>query len=200
MELTLQILGIAAQAAGIALLYLHWRSRRGPGGAVLAVGWAFILLGMVPWLLNVSVARGLALASLGPMIVGLLLLIPNGLTDLRRNSKDRPERSRAVRETAPSDPEIAVPGRLSRNATRWAGALIATPALAIAAMAAWQAFMPGTPVNRAGFSIFALIIVWTANLLWLLANERPWRVVLVTSAGAAALGASVFILTSGGTV
>jgi hypothetical protein len=199
MDVILQTLGIAGQAAGLALLYLCWRSWQGYGGLALAAGWALILFGMVPWLLNVSVERGLALASLGPMVVGLFLSIPNGLTDLSRNSKDRPARSRAVRETTPSDADIAAPGRLSRNVARWAGALIATPALAIAAMAAWQAFMPGTPVNRAGFSIFALIIIWTAALLWLLASERPWRVALMTGVGAAFLGGSVLILASGGT-
>lgn len=201
MELTLQTLGITGQGAGIALLYLHWRSRQGLGGAALAAGWALVLLGMVPWLLNVSVARGIALAAIAPMVAGLFLSAPNGLADLERNAKEHSSRSRPARgTTSATESEIALSGRLSRNVARWVGALIATPALSIAAMAAWQAFVPGTPANRAGLSIFVLIIVWMATLLWLLASERPWRVTLVSGTGAAVLGASVFILTSGETV
>ncbi|KCZ86118.1 hypothetical protein HAD_10545 [Hyphomonas adhaerens MHS-3] len=199
MEVILQTLGIAGQAAGIALLYLNWRTRQGRGGAILAAGWTLILLGMAPWLLNVSVERGLAIASLAPMVVGLLLSAPNGLTDLKRNLRERPARSRTMRETALSDAEIATPGRVSRNMARWAGAVVATPALSIAAMAAWQASMPGTPANRVGFSIFVLIVVWVAALLWLLASERPWRTALLTCGGAVVLGGGVFILASGGT-
>ena len=199
MEVILQTLGIAGQAVGVALLFLNWRIRHGSGGGFLAAGWTLILLGMVPWLLNVSVERGLAIASLAPMVAGLLLSVPNGLTDLKRNSRDRPVRLRTMRETGLSDAGIATRGRVSRNMARWVGAVVGTPALSIAAMAAWQASMPGTAASRVGFSIFVLIVVWVATLLWLLASERPWRAALLTCGGAVVLGGGIFILASGGT-
>tara|TARA_R110001606_G_scaffold380811_1_gene541579 strand:+ start:11503 stop:12105 length:603 start_codon:yes stop_codon:yes gene_type:complete len=198
MDIILQTLGVLAQAAGAALLYLHWRRQRGLGGITLAAGWALILIGVSPWLPGVSLERGLALAALAPMFVGLLLSAPGGLEDLRRAARDRPARRRTVRDVTAPAGESPSPGSLSRNAARWVGSLIIVPLCAIAAMAAWQAFSPGPDVNRASFSILALMIVWIAALLWLLASAKPWRVALITAFGTSALGGSVFLLSAGG--
>jgi hypothetical protein len=201
MDVILQTVGTVGQAAGIALLYLHWRRRRVSGGGVLAAGWAFILIGMLPWMLGVSVERGLALASLAPMVAGLFLSAPHGLADLRSAARDRPARRRtAAGDAAAPAAEPPSPGHLARNTARWVGSLIVVPAVAIASMAAWQGFAPGSDVNRASFSIFVLMIVWVAALLWLLASAKPWRVTLITALVATALGGGIFIMTSGGTI
>lgn len=194
MDITLQTLGVIGQTAGVALLYLHWRARNGLSGAILAAGWALIALGTLPWLLNVSVERAIAIALLAPMAVGLFLLAPGGVADLRRGTKDRSVRMGGTREATPPAPEKVLSGRLSRDVARWTGALVVVPALALSTMAAWQAFTPGSAANRVGFSIFALIVMWTAALLWLLASEHPWRVTALTLLGAVMLGGSVFIL------
>lgn len=200
MEYTLQTLGVVGQVAGIALIYLHWRKRQAPGATGLVAGWALLLLGALPWLFNVSVERGLAIAMLAPMVAGMLLCLPNGLADIKGSTKGQTAKNQAAREAVRSDTKSISPGRLSRNIARWVGSLIVAPAFAIAAMAAWQAFMPGSVVNRASFSIFALIIAWTLGLLWLLASTKPWRVVLMTCFGAVALGGGILILPSAGVV
>jgi hypothetical protein len=201
MDVILQTIGTVGQVAGMALLYLHWRRGRGLGGGVLATGWALILLGMAPWMPGVSVERGLALASLAPMVVGLFLSAPHGLADLGSAARERPARRRtAARDAAAPAAEPPSPGRLARNAARWVGSVIVVPAVAIASMAAWQGFAPGSDVNRASFSILALMIVWVAALLWLLASAKPCRVTLIIALVAAAMGGGIFITTSGGTV
>lgn len=193
MDMGLQMLGIAVQAAGLAILYLHWRARRGLGGLVLASGWALIGLGAVPWLLNVSIERGLAIAMLAPMMAGLFLLAPDALARVGDGA--------ARKKKAPPPPleaEDAAAGALSRNVARWLGSLVAAPAFGVAAMAAWQAFTPGADVNRIAFSIFALMIGWTAAVLWLLASARPWLATLFTSVAAFALGGGAYLFASGG--
>ncbi|WP_135213090.1 hypothetical protein [Vitreimonas flagellata] len=194
MDIALQILGMMVQVAGLAILYLHWRAKRGLGGAVLVAGWALIALGALPWLMHVSIERGLALAMLAPMAAGLFLLAPDALA--RVGNSATPKKARAAQESL--EAESTSPGRLSRNVARWIGALIAAPALALAAMAAWQAFVPGVNADRFAFSIFALMIVWTAATLWLLATMRPWRATLVTTFAAFVLGGGAYLFVLGG--
>ncbi len=194
MNIALQFLGIAVQVAGLAILYLHWRAKRGLGGALLVAGWALIALGALPWLMHVSIERGLALAMLAPMAGGLLFLTPDGLARIGNGAAPRKARG----AQAPPEAESTVPGRISRNIARWIGALLAAPALALAAMAAWQAFVPGVNADRFAFSIFALMIAWNAALLWLLATMRPWRATLVTALAAFVLGGGAYLFASGG--
>jgi hypothetical protein len=187
-----QALGILVQAAGLALVFAHWRTRGGLGGGALAGGWALVLAGAAPWLLTASPEKALALGSLAPMLAGLGLLAPDALPRVGA-VKDR--RGRPVRREPGEEGPAAVDGRLSRNVARWFAALIAAPALALAAAAAWQAFVPLGPNDNLVGSAFLIVAVWTAAILWLLASVRPWRPVLWTSgvalllAGLAALGA-----------
>lgn len=196
MDIALQILGIAVQATGLAILYLHWRAKRGLGGAALVAGWVLIALGAFPWLMHVSIERGLALAMLAPMAAGLLFLAPDGLARIGNGAT--PKKARAAQDATALESESASPGRMSRNIARWTGSLIAAPALALAAMAAWQSFVPGTHADRFAFSILALMIVWTAALLWLLATMRPWRATFATTLAAFVLGGSAHLFVSGG--
>ncbi len=195
MTMGLQMLGIAVQAAGLAILYLHWRAKRGLGGLTLVGGWALIGLGAIPWLLNVSIERGLAIAMLAPMMAGLFLLAPDALARVG----DGAARKKKM-QAPPLEAEDAIPGVLSRNIARWLGALVAAPAFGVAAMAAWQAFAPTADVNRIAFSIFALMIGWTAALLWLLASVRPWLAAFVTSVSAIAIGGGAYLFALGGPV
>ena len=147
MQDTLQIAGIAAQSAGLLVLFLHWRAKRGLGAVTLVLGWTLVALGAIPWLLSVSPERGLAIAMLAPMASGLLLLAPDGLSRLGNGAK--PKKERGVDPATALEPETATQGRLSRNVARWIGSVIAAPALALAAAAAWQAFVPGAIADRA---------------------------------------------------
>ncbi|HEX8899717.1 hypothetical protein [Vitreimonas sp.] len=198
MAIALQVLGITVQTAGLAILYLHWRARRGLGGPVLFAGWALIALGATPWLYSVSVERAFALAMLAPMVAGLLLLAPDGLARSRPNATTRKAKTRAVQDAAPLETDSHASGRVSRDVARWIGALVIAPAFALAAMAAWQAFAPGANADRVAFSILALMLAWTAALLWLLASLRPWRATSILGIVALALGGGAYLLVSGG--
>jgi len=181
----LQALGILVQAAGLGVLFLHWRAKGGLGGGALIGGWALVVLGAAPWLLGVSVERSLALGALAPMIFGLALLAPDALPRLA-NGKVR--RARPVREAA-NDTEIAAAGRASRNAARWFGALIAAPGLTFAVVAALLAYAPWKPIDTMVVSAFLFAGVLTAALLWLLASTRPWRDDLICCGAALLLAA-----------
>ena len=181
----LQALGILVQAAGLAVLFLHWRAKGGLGGPALAGAWALIVLGAAPWLLTVSPEKAVALGSLAPMLFGLALLAPDALPRVV-NGKVR--RQRPVREAA-DDSGIAAPGRASRNVARWFGALVAAPAVAAAATAAWLAYAPWNAVDSMVLAAFLLMAVVTAAWLWLLASLRPWRVTLICCGAALLLAA-----------
>ena len=196
MQDTLQIAGIAAQSAGLLVLFLHWRAKRGLGAVTLVLGWTLVALSAIPWLLSVSPERGLAIAMLAPMASGLLLLAPDGLSRLGNGAK--PKKERGVDPATALEPETATQGRLSRNVARWIGSVIAAPALALAAAAAWQAFVPGAIADRVAFSILVLMIVWTAALLWLLSTMRPWIAAALITIAAFGLGAGAHAFVTGG--
>lgn len=187
MDFVLQIVGTALQAVGVALVFLQWRGKR--SGALLAGGWGLILVGAIPWLLDVSIERGLAIAMLAPMLFGLALLAPDGLARLGANKRERKQRAR---QDDAVEAQNAAPGAVSRTVARWIGALVAAPALALAATAAWQVFAPGSMIDRVAFSVFTLMIVWIAALLWLLSSARPWAVTAAASVGALALGGGAY--------
>ncbi len=191
----MQVAGVAVQAAGVLVLYLHWRAKGGLGGVAVVAGWVMIAAGGAPWLLAVSAERGLAIAMLTPMTMGLALLAPDALARFENRGKRKPERTGETLE-----PDASAPGRTSRNMARWIGALIAAPAFALASAAAWQAWGPGNVVDRVAFSIFALMLAWTAALLWVLSAPRPWRAAAVTTLGALALGGGAYLFVSSGAV
>jgi hypothetical protein len=194
--LVFQTLGVAAQAAGLLLLFLHWRARRGLGGAALAVGWALVFAGAAPWFANAAPERALALAALAPMALGLVLLAPDAWPRIAAG----PWRRVRTEPAADPDAETPAPGRLSRSSARWIASIVAAPALAFAAAAAWQAFAPGPPVDQIVFSTLVTIAVWTAAALWLLSTEKPWRATMIALVLAAAIGAATSFKAIGGLV
>jgi hypothetical protein len=194
--LVLQTLGVAAQAAGLLLLFLHWRARRGLGGAALTAGWALVLAGAAPWFANASPERALALAALAPMALGLVLLAPDAWPRLAAGSSKRARAEPA----ADLDADAPMPGRFSRNSARWIASIVAAPALAFAAATAWQAFTPGPTVDQIVFSTLVTIAVWTAAALWLLSTNKPWRATMIALIFAAALGAATSFKAIGGLV
>jgi hypothetical protein len=189
-----QALGVLAQAAGLLLLFLHWRARRGLGGAALAAGWALILAGAAPWFVNAAPERALALAALAPMALGLLFLAPDALPRIA-NGAAKPARAEPV---ADLDAETPAPGRVSRNIARWVAGIVAAPALALAAAAAWQAFTPGATAGQIVVSTLVTIAAWTAAALWLLSTAKPWRATLIAVVLAAAIGGATYVKVAGG--
>lgn len=185
----LQTLGILVQAAGLAVLFLHWRAKGGLGGVALAGGWALVVLGAAPWLLTASPEKALALGTLAPMMAGLALLAPDALPRVLAG-KARRDR---IRPAEPADEaQVAPPGRAARNAARWFGALIAAPGMALASVAAWVAFAPLSASDSLVSGVFLLAAIWTGALLWLLASARPWRSALFVCAAALLLAALAF--------
>lgn len=193
MGVFLQSAGVAVQVVGVAALFWCWRARRPSNGVVLVAGWLSIFLGGAPWLLAVSVERGLALAMLAPMLAGLALLAPDALPRIGSASAGRRRPSR-IGDAGQGDAPSAS-GRRERIIARWAGSLVTVPALALAAMAVTLAADPGPIVDRAAVSILVLAVVWIATLLWLLAAERPWRVALSSGVGAATMAALTYTIT-----
>jgi hypothetical protein len=193
-DLLLQALGVLAQAAGLLLLFLHWRARRGLGGAALAAGWALVLLGAAPWFLGVAPERALALAALAPMTFGLFFLAPDALPRVAGGAMKN-ERTTPAAEL---DAEAPTPGRLSRNIARWLASLVAAPALALSAAAASQAFTPGATTDQIVFSVLVTIAVWTAAALWLLATTKPWRATLIALALTATISGATYLKVSSG--
>ncbi|MDG2521574.1 hypothetical protein P7B02_08470 [Caulobacter segnis] len=181
----LQALGILVQAAGLAALLMHWRAKSGLGGGVLAGAWALVILGAAPWLLTVSPEKALALGSLAPMMFGLALLAPDALP---RINSGKVKRDRTAREPA-DDADMAAAGRVSRNTARWFSALVAAPALTLAASAAWLAYVPLGPIDSLVSCAFLMAAVLTGALLWLLSVTRIWRHVLFACAAALVLAA-----------
>lgn len=181
----LQALGILVQAAGLAVLLRHWRTRNGLGGGVLAGAWALIVLGAAPWLLTVSGDKAVALGALAPMLLGLALLAPDALPRL---TSGKVRRERPIREAVDTD-EMAAAGRARRNAARWFGALVAAPALSVAAVAVCLAYAPWSPIDSTVLSAFLFAGVLTGALLWLLASTRPWRADLIGCAAALVMAA-----------
>lgn len=190
----LQTLGVLIQGAGIYILFLHWRARRRHGGGFLAAGWALILLGAAPWFFGVSLERAMALAAFAPMAFGLAFLAPDALPRLGAGAT----RKKLNPVSDAGDSEALRPGSTLRNAGRWFAALIAAPLLALAGAAAFQALIPGSIADRTVFSGFLAIAIWTAALLWLLADAKPWRAVGFACAGALLLSALVFMAVSRG--
>lgn len=152
---------------------------------MLAGAWALIVLGAAPWLLTVSLDKAVALGSLAPMLLGLALLAPDALPRL---SSGKFRRERPVRE-ATDESEIAAAGRASRNAARWFGALVAAPALSVAAAAVCLAYAPWSAIDSTVLSAFLFAGVLTGALLWLLASTRPWRADFMGCATALVLAA-----------
>ncbi len=155
------------------------------GGGVLAGAWALIVLGAAPWLLTVSGDKALALGTLAPMLLGLALLAPDAL---RRQTSGKVRRERPIREVVDTD-EMAAAGRARRNAARWFGALVAAPALSVAAVAVCLAYAPWSPIDSTVLSAFLFAGVLTGALLWLLASTRPLRADLIGCAAALVLAA-----------
>lgn len=189
--MALQTLGVFVQGLGLALLLLHWRAKRGLGGGVLAAAWILVAAGAAPWFLNAAPERALALAVLAPMAFGLALLAPDALARIAPNAATR--RQRAPVEALENEPTS--PGRWSRNAARWFSGVVAAPALAFAAAAAWQALGPGGVADRTVFSGVAFITVWTIAVLWLLSTARPWLAALGAIAIAIPLAGAAYLAT-----
>jgi hypothetical protein len=129
------------------------------------------------------------------MVAGLVLLAPAAHARSRYKSGLRKSKPRNAQDGEAVELAPTLSGRLSRNAARWTGAVIGAPMLALAAMAAWQAFFPGQVVDRIAFSIFVLMGAGTGALLWTLSTARPWRATLITCATAITLGGSVYWFT-----
>jgi hypothetical protein len=185
----LQSIGVLIQAAGILILYLHWRRRRGSHGAFLVSGWALMALGAAPWFLSASPERALAIGMLPPMLAGLLLLAPDALP--RIAAKTAIKKTKVV--AGADEPVSPAPGSAARNAGRWFAVLIAAPSLGLSAATIWQIIYPGGVADRTVFSSLVLIAVWIAALLWLLASDRPWRAGLAVCAAATLLGVGAIL-------
>lgn len=192
----LGVLGVLVQAIGAAMLFMHWRAKRGLSGAMLALAWALIIVGAAPWFAHVSPERALALGVLAPMAWGLALLAPDGLARVSGGASGKRKREPRAEEIDAEAPAPA--GRRSRTIARWYAGLIAAPALALAAAGAWQAFTVGAAEDRIVFSGLIFIAVWTAASLWLLAAARPWRAAGIATVLALALGASVYAAIASG--
>lgn len=193
-NLLLQTLGVLAQAAGLLVLFLHWRARRGLGGGALAAGWALVLAGAAPWFAHAAPERALALAALAPMALGLLFLAPDAWPRVAARAA-KPARAEPAAEP---DAESPAPGRVSRNIARWIAGVVAAPALALAAAAAAQAFAPGAVADRIVLSMLVAIAMWTAAALWLLSSAKPWRASLTALLLAVAIGGATIVKVAGG--
>lgn len=168
----LQAIGVVVQASGLALLFLHWRTKGGLGGGALFGAWTLMFLGAAPWLIGASPEKAAALGALAPMMIGLALLAPDALPRL---AGGKARRERPARASSADEVELAAAGRASRNAGRWFSALVAAPALSVAAVAAWLVYAPLGAVDTMVFGVFLMTAVLTGGLLWLLSAVRPWR-------------------------
>lgn len=195
MDMLAPALGVALQCAGLLLVFAHWRARRRSDASGLVAGWTLMLLGAAPWLMSVSVERALAIASLAPMMFGLILLAPDAFPRLRTSSARKRNEG-----DAEAEPETRSSHRVSRNAARWVASLIAAPSVALAAAAAWQALVPGALADRVVASTGVLIVVWTFAALASLSTQRPWLLSLVLTVVALTMATSLHWTTLSGSV
>lgn len=191
----LQVLGVLVQLAGLTLLFLHWRAKRGLGGGVLVAAWTLMAIGAAPFFFHDSPEKALALGLLAPMAAGLFLLAPDALPRIGPSAAKRKDRTR---DNTESEEAVFGAGRVSRNIARWFAALIAAPALTLAAGAAFQAFAPFNAIDRMVFSTLLLIAVGAIVFLWLLSTTRPWRSAFIACCIALALSAGVYAIVSNG--
>jgi len=159
--------GLVLTLSGVLGLYAVWRGGPGSRRLLLPGGWLLIAAGLALCATATSVERGLSIAMIGFVLGGALL------TAAEAWRSRTPARAGRTVERAPP-PAVRAPGRPGRLLGRWAGAILAAPALAGALAWMLQLAGPGILADRIVFSAFLFMAVWTAGLVCVLSSRRPW--------------------------
>ncbi len=183
--------GLAAAVGalgGLLVLRTAWRRgpvAAGPGRFTVAAGWALIAAAHAVLALASRPLWGVSVAAL--LVISLALALV--LAPVFRTGALSPRPPRLEAREAAGLPA----GFGSRTAARVIGALVAGPALAVAAAIAWRLLGPGGDADKLMGAATAAPLALAAVLVAVSASRRPWRVnavVLAATVACAAAGAA----------
>lgn len=192
------LIGAALSIFGVLALYGGWRRSGAARSArpvllLLGAGWLALIGATIAFMSVTSPERGLSFWIVAFMLAGLAATLTESARAGGRREVKRPLSERDYLEPLASDPRERA-RRRQRIFGRLAGALVISPALALASAALWQLAGPGALVDRIVVSGFVLMAVFAGAIVFSLSARRPWlgnlmlaAPAIVASTGVAAL-------------
>ncbi len=166
------LLGLAAAAAGVALLRRAWALRR--GGWRIALGWAALVAGTAGWRgAGAAWDKATALAVLAGGLVALATVALGA--DLPRARKTAAREGREIEPPAATGPAWRGWARAG-----CVGPLALATAVAVGACTALHG--PGSEADRLVAAGFVLPLGWAAAGTWALTDDRLGRVAFTLAA------------------